>query len=105
MKIKLSKSQWEFVGKQAGWMKKTADSNTLEMWIERIIKNPDLYSECPPEFKNHPEMQKAMALSDVIGSGRTGDVAKYKAQQPSRKQDARPSYADFDKAISSGRMG
>jgi hypothetical protein len=37
MKIKLGKSQWEQVGKKAGWMKKTADDLKNE-WLKGIEK-------------------------------------------------------------------
>jgi len=45
MKIKLSKSQWEFIGKKAGWMKKSQ--------FEEDYSEP--YFEPEEDYRAHPE--------------------------------------------------
>ena len=44
MKIKLSKSQWDHIGRKAGWEKVAQNKNTLRQ-LERIadalVKNPE----------------------------------------------------------------
>jgi hypothetical protein len=45
MKITLSKKQWEFVGKQAGWMKKAQDDGEVSVTgiIDSIRNNTNEY--------------------------------------------------------------
>jgi len=40
MKIKLSKSQWEMVGRKAGWMKKSQQQQPLTNGVEQIPSPP-----------------------------------------------------------------
>ena len=59
MKIKLSKSQWEKIGKKAGWIKKAFAGETPEQAAKRI-------SEIPPPMN-------FSAVNDII-SGSEGDI-------------------------------
>ena len=51
MKIKLSKSKWEEVGKKAGWLKLSKTSETNELKITPVIKKTRItkseYDVCP----------------------------------------------------------
>jgi len=58
MKIKLSKSQWEFMGKKAGWMKKANDdvpASDLETYIGAIGK---FINKCKGEGSSKEEFDK-----------------------------------------------
>jgi len=40
MKMKLSKSQWEFIGRKTGWMQKQAGTkDKIISWLNKITKN------------------------------------------------------------------
>jgi len=43
MKIKLSKSQWQFIGQKAGWIKLGQVNESLEDFNERLINELDEY--------------------------------------------------------------
>ena len=69
-KIKMSKTEWESVGKQAGWMKEAQfeedfDSglatDTVDELVEKSLRDPQALKEF---LRDNPEMQGA--LSDAL---------------------------------------
>ena len=55
MKIKLSRSQWELVGKKAGWMKKAAIDKNIKVAAAKIPSDPNNYAvgKIPSDPNNH----------------------------------------------------
>lgn len=71
MKIKLSKNQWEHIGKTAGWLSEPKDPTLFEEpelqqagqvkdWVKLIEEDISNYAKCP--IKLHPEIVKAYKL-------------------------------------------
>ena len=74
MKIKLSKKQWQFIGKQAGWIKKAQfefpeilkndsyhfnEDETLQNEYDEILKNDLSGNKNPPPHHSRINTQKA----------------------------------------------
>ena len=72
MKIKLSKSQWEFIGRKASWFSKPEDptilqepelntdknrSELVKHWFDVISKDFNKYFECPVKIQQHPAIE------------------------------------------------
>ena len=60
--IKLNKSEWEAIGKKAGWMKTANDDAELleydieveaEYWAKRVSKNPAAREKIPEVLKRN----------------------------------------------------
>jgi len=85
MKIKLSKSQWQFIGKQAGWMKKANEvivDSGIKGWqdklqnvynsLNELIAYDEIYNICkrlgydsPEEcWNDNPTVQGSVKPSD-----------------------------------------
>jgi hypothetical protein len=67
MKIKLSKSQWEMMGKKAGWMDDTTELDSVNDIMDAAINNPNMFKEI---LRNNPEISES--LSTVIKSKQGG---------------------------------
>jgi hypothetical protein len=90
MKIKLSKSQWEFVGQKAGWLTKTAvefqDPKRLleQQWyiVQEIIARREATGYFKHEVKKYPPQYPRRAVvitpsEKAIGMGVNPKVAGY----------------------------
>lgn len=68
MKIKLSKSQWEMVGKKAGWMKKANTDTSWESMGLNQYGDESAYSFFVSEIKKYPnivELLKTTLNKDI----------------------------------------
>jgi len=61
--VKISKSEWETIGKKNGWMK---EAYSMDTFIDELIKNPNLRLILQMAFRNDPNIAKS--LSSVITS-------------------------------------
>lgn len=50
MKIKLSKSQWEIIGKKAGWSKQASESVSYQELFKRFLKDNKSPKEAAEEI-------------------------------------------------------
>ena len=88
MKIKLSKSQWEFMGRKAGWMKMAQDNNldnnpeTLANILragkdDEASRNAAKNPNCPPEM-----------LVEIVKRGKDDGVSLCAVQNQNCPQEA-----------------
>jgi hypothetical protein len=53
--IKLSKSEWESIGKKAGWMKK---ARLAPHWMDQVLKQPHLKDQLEEAFNRYVEAEQ-----------------------------------------------
>ena len=58
-KIKMSKKEWQSIGKKAGWMKTAGFGVILRLglvqeWLEKVIKDPGMMQNVPEDVKKDP---------------------------------------------------
>jgi len=82
MKIKLSKSQWEEMGKKAGWIKKVAfKSHSLSLYKEWLASNPPpkqvefvdaVYALCEKNYERGGDViVETESPEDILGNYKT----------------------------------
>jgi len=59
MKIKLSKSQWEMMGKKAGWIKTAGSANELKSILDIIEKAQNLISQASSLIRQQGKSQQS----------------------------------------------
>jgi len=53
--IKISKTEWELIGKKTGWIKK---ARMGDFWVNTLLNNPDLKYKLQSEFDKYLQIQK-----------------------------------------------
>lgn len=79
MKIKLSKSQWEEMGKKAGWFDKKDPTlftdpdleqhgkrEQIAYWVNKIQEDPNNIEKCPNDIKSEPAIQAALKTGNLF---------------------------------------
>ena len=65
MKIKLNKSQWEAIGKTAGWVKE-AQIEPSEKQLELCMKILEILGECEADEDGQPLFEKSPEAADAF---------------------------------------
>ena len=69
MKIKLSKSQWELVGKKTGWMKKAQESYSYGTTPDEVIKTKAL-EQTPSGYNMHiKNAEEWKMIAEAVNQG------------------------------------